>query len=88
VEQSSDGSVIVDAALSIADFNVQFRAKLPEAPDYETMAGYLQKITGKLPEVNEEIKTENFVFTILTKSARRIRQVKVTPSIKSNDVEE
>jgi len=88
VEQASDGSVIVDAALSIADFNVQFRAKLPEAPDYETLAGYLQKITGKLPEVNEEIKTENFVFTILTKSARRIRQVKVSPSIKSNVVEE
>ena len=88
VEQASDGSVIVDAALSIADFNVQFRAKLPEAPDYETLAGYLQKITGKLPESNEEIKTENFIFTILTKSARRIRQVKVSPLLKSNIVEE
>jgi CBS domain containing-hemolysin-like protein len=88
VEQASDGSVILDAALSIADFNVQFRAKLPEASDYETLAGYLQKITGKLPESNEEIKTENFVFTILTKSARRIRQVKVSPSLKTNVVEE
>jgi CBS domain containing-hemolysin-like protein len=87
VEQASDGSVIVDAALSISDFNVQFRAQLPEAPDYETLAGYLQKITGKLPESNEEIKTESFVFTILTKSARRIRQVKVTPSIKLNVIE-
>jgi CBS domain containing-hemolysin-like protein len=87
VEQVSDGSVIVDAALSIAEFNVQFRAQLPEAPDYETLAGYLQKITGKLPEVNEEIKTENFVFTILTKSARRIRQVKVSPSLKSNSLD-
>jgi CBS domain containing-hemolysin-like protein len=88
VEQASDGSVILDAALSIADFNVQFRAKLPEASDYETLAGYLQKITGKLPESNEEIKTENFAFTILTKSARRIRQVKVSPSLKTNVVEE
>ena len=88
VEQASDGSVIVDAALSIADFNVQFRAQLPEAPDYETLAGYLQKITGKLPESNEEIKTENFLFTILTKSARRIRQVKVTPSLRLSVIEE
>ena len=88
MEQASDGSVIVDAALSIADFNVQFRAQLPEAPDYETLAGYLQKITGKLPESNEEIKTENFLFTILTKSARRIRQVKVTPSLKLSVIEE
>jgi CBS domain containing-hemolysin-like protein len=88
VEQASDGSVFVDAALSIADFNVQFRAQLPEAPDYETLAGYLQKITGKLPESNEEIKTQNFIFTILTKSARRIRQVKVTPLLKSDIIEE
>jgi CBS domain containing-hemolysin-like protein len=88
VEQASDGSVILDAALSIADFNVQFREKLPETPDYETLAGYLQKITGKLPETNEEIKTENFVFTILTKSARRIRQVMVSPIIKSTVIEE
>jgi CBS domain containing-hemolysin-like protein len=86
VEQASDGSVIVDAALSIAEFNVQFRAQVPEAPDYETLAGYLQKITGRLPESNEEIKTENFVFTILTKSARRIRQVKVSPMLKSNSM--
>jgi CBS domain containing-hemolysin-like protein len=88
IEQSGDGSVIVDAALSIADFNVQFRAKLPEAPDYETLAGYLQKITGKLPELNEEINTNNFIFTILTKSARRIRQVRVTPSLHLNSISE
>jgi CBS domain containing-hemolysin-like protein len=88
VEQASDGSVILDATLSIADFNVQFREKLPEAPDYETLAGYLQKITGKLPDSGEEIKTENFVFKILTKTARRIRQVMVSPIIKSTVIEE
>jgi CBS domain containing-hemolysin-like protein len=83
VEQAGDGSVIVDATISIADFNQQFRLKLPEAPEYETVAGYLQTITGKLPESNEEIRTENFVFAIISKSARRIRQVKVTPNLKS-----
>jgi putative hemolysin len=88
VEQAGDGSVIVDAALSIADFNLQFRAQLPEGSDYETLAGYLQKITGKLPESNEEIKTENFIFTILTKSARRIRQVKVSPYLKPHVIED
>ncbi len=88
VEQFSDGSVIVDAALSIADFNLQFRNKLPEAPDYETLAGYLQTVTGRLPDLNEEIKTEDFIFTILTKSARRIRHVKVSPILKPVPSEE
>jgi CBS domain containing-hemolysin-like protein len=88
VEQSGDGSVIVDAAISIADFNLQFRGKLPEAAEYETLAGYLQTITGKLSEANEEIKTSDFIFNILTKSARRIRQVKVTPLLKIFNAEE
>jgi CBS domain containing-hemolysin-like protein len=88
VEQFSDGSVIVDASLSIADFNLQFRHKLPEATHYETLAGYLQTITGKLPEVNEEIRGEDFIFTILAKSARRIRHVKVSPILKPMPPEE
>jgi CBS domain containing-hemolysin-like protein len=82
VEQVSDGSVLVDAALSIADFNFQFRVQLPEASEYETLAGYLQTFTGRLPELNEEIVTENFLFKILKKSARRIRQVKVSPLLR------
>ena len=88
VEQAGDGSVIVDATISIADFNQQFRSKLPEAPEYETLAGYLQTITGRLPESAEEIKTENFIFSIVSKSARRIRQVKVTPNLKSQELSE
>jgi len=88
VEQISDGSIIVDGAISISEFNQQFRSKIPEAPDYGTLGGYLLTITGKVPEVNEEIKTGDFVFTILTKSARRIRQVRVTPVLKSNSLKE
>ncbi|MBI4428177.1 MAG: HlyC/CorC family transporter [Ignavibacteriales bacterium] len=78
VEKSTDGSTTVDAAMSIGDFNTQFKANIPEASDYETLAGFLQKMSGKLPEVNEEIKYRDCTFTILSKSARRIRQVKVS----------
>ncbi len=85
IEQTSDGSVIIDATISIAEFNAQFREKLPESTDYETLAGYLQTITGRLSETNEEIKTEKFLFKIITKSARRIRLVKVTPIIKLSE---
>lgn len=88
VEQASDGSVIIDAVISINEFNRQFRLKIPESPDYETLAGYLQKITKRLPELNEEIITDDFSFFILTKSARRLRQVKVTPILKPVSIEE
>ena len=77
IEQASDGSVIVDAHISIPDFNEQFKTNIPEAPDYETLAGYLQKSTGRLPELNEEIVQEDITFTIVSKTVRRIRQVRV-----------
>ena len=78
-EKAMDGSTAVDAAMGIDEFNKQFNANIPEASDYGTIAGFLQKLSGKLPEVNEEIKFGDFQFTILSKSARRIRQVKITP---------
>lgn len=81
VESASDGSMIVDGTLTISDFNKQFRRTIPESPDYETIAGYLQKVTGRVPDVNEEIRTDEFVFKILSKSARRLKQIKVTPII-------
>ncbi len=78
-EAASDGTAIVDANMSISDFNEQFRSFLPEAADYETLAGFLQKITGRLPDLNEVIRQGGFAFTILSKTARRLRQVKVSP---------
>ncbi len=80
LELSTDGSVIVDATMSVADFNEKFGAQIPEVSDYETVAGFLQKVTGRLPELNEEIQQGAFVFVIVNKTARRIRQVKVTKS--------
>jgi putative hemolysin len=78
IEPAKDGSIVVDGRTSVPDLNEQFGASIPESADYETLAGFLQKTTGRLPVVNEEIPYNNFVFTILSKTARRIRQVRVT----------
>ncbi len=78
-ESTSDGSVIIDGSMSISDFNEKFRQKIPESTDYETVAGYLQKITGRVPELNEEIRTNSFTFKIISKSARRLKQIRVIP---------
>jgi CBS domain containing-hemolysin-like protein len=77
VEQVADDSVVIDATMNIDEFNRQFGAAVPESSDYETIAGFLQKTTGRLPELNEEIRYGDLMFTILSKRGRRIRQVKV-----------
>jgi CBS domain containing-hemolysin-like protein len=81
VEQASDGSAIVDASLGIHEFNERFNAEIPDSPDYETLAGFLQKVTGRLPEINEEIQKIGFAFRIVSKTAKRLKKVKVSPVI-------
>ena len=77
VSRASDGSAIVDAKISISDFNTQFGGSIPEDPDYETLAGYIHKVTDRYPELNEELKAGGFEFKVLSKTSRRIRQVRV-----------
>jgi len=67
----------VDASMRIHDFNEQFKADLPEAAEYETIAGFLQTTLGKMPEVNDEVVVGDRALTVVSKSQRRVRLVSV-----------
>ncbi len=77
IESTGDGSFLVNARISVKDFNERFKAGVPEMDEYETVGGFLHKQTGHIPEVHEEIRFQNYVFTVLKKSQRRIRLVKM-----------
>jgi len=83
IEQAADGSFLVNARTSIKDFNERFHANLPEADEYETVSGFLNKIAGRIPELNEEIMFDGMSFAIVKKSQRRIRLVRVRKMDKS-----
>jgi putative hemolysin len=77
VEQAPDGTFQINARLSVRDFNERFRADVPLADDYETISGLLHKLAGRIPEVGEEIAYGVFSFTVMKKSQRRIRLVRL-----------
>jgi len=77
VEQAADGTFLVNARMPVREFNERFGAEIPPADDYETIGGLLQKLTGRIPEAGEEIAYDNLSFTVIKKSQRRIRQVKL-----------
>jgi putative hemolysin len=77
VEQAADGTFLVNARMPIKEFNERFVAEIPPADDYETIGGLLQKLTGRIPEIGEVISHDNLTFTVMKKSQRRIRQVKL-----------
>jgi putative hemolysin len=77
VEGTADGSYLINGRFSIRDFNERFHVEIPETDEYDTMSGFLCKVTGRIPDLHEDIPYRSFVFTIMKKSLRRIRQVKV-----------
>ncbi|MGA9362804.1 MAG: hemolysin family protein [Bacteroidota bacterium] len=77
VEASADGSFLVNARVPISQFNERFGCDIPEDADYETVGGFLYKLTGRIPDLNETISHKNLTFTVATKSDRRMRQIKV-----------
>ncbi len=77
IEAAADGSYFVNGRTSIREFNERFKADIPETSDYETVGGFLAKVLGRIPELNEEVVSHAFAFSITKKSQRRVRQVRV-----------
>jgi putative hemolysin len=77
VEVSADGSFLVDGRMSVRAFNERFSGLLPEEEEYDTLSGFLQKTSGGILDVNDEVKVKGFRFSIAKKVHRRIRTVRV-----------
>lgn len=67
---------VVNARVEIETFNETLSLNLPEG-DYETVAGFLIRETGEIPETGEVIKYHNITFTIIDATQQAIREVRV-----------
>ena len=64
--------------ISIDDFNIKFNSDIPiDIDEYQTLSGFLQKVTGHIPEIYERIDYKGLVFTILKKIGNKLLQVKI-----------
>lgn len=77
VVAEKSGVYLVNPIISIEDFNKKFGTSIPEDPDYQTLNGFLQKVTGHIPEVYERIDYKGMSFVITKKTGNRILQVRV-----------
>ncbi len=50
--------------IPIRDFNRFFEEKIPEAPEYTTLAGFLEALTGRLLMEGETVQYQSLTFTI------------------------
>jgi putative hemolysin len=74
-----DGKIPIVDACRLMEIEIDsFAAARGEA---ETLAGLLLELAGRLPKNGEEIRFENFKFTIISVVNNRIEKVKVTDEI-------
>lgn len=74
--EESDGSVLVDARLPIEDLEEHFGIEI-EREKFDTVAGLIFHLTGRIPKVGEEIENGNLRMTVLEGGERNIRKVRV-----------
>ncbi|MBC7449865.1 MAG: hemolysin, partial [Cytophagales bacterium] len=77
VEQVSEHEFIVNALANIQDVNEYLPEPLPEGAEYDTLAGLLIKIFGRIPDLSEKITDAGYEYMILKKSKQSILLVRL-----------
>jgi CBS domain containing-hemolysin-like protein len=71
-EQIDETHYKFSARLEVDYLNETYKLNLPENENYETLSGLIVNFTEGIPEQNEEVKIDNFLFTILEVSTTKI----------------
>lgn len=76
-KQISKTEFLFSGRLEIDYLNEKYKLNLPESEDYETLAGFIISHLESIPEINDEIIVDPYVFTITIAHENRIEQVKL-----------
>ena len=80
VRNLPNGESLVDAGMSIEDFNEHFRVDLPDT-EFDTVGGYLFGVLEHVPVVGETLEIDGWRFVVEALEGRRITEVRLMPII-------
>lgn len=72
-----DGSMIIDASISIDDLRDDYSIHIPESPDYETLSGFILTQLQRIPQTGDFITEQNMKLKIIEMLGQRISKVKL-----------
>jgi len=73
----SDGTLLIDASISLRDLKEDYQIALPESPEYETLGGFLMTTLQKIPKVGDVVVSEGKRINIVEMVGQRISKVKL-----------
>ncbi|WP_347175137.1 hemolysin family protein [Polaribacter uvawellassae] len=74
-EQINETEFRFSARLEIDYLNEEYGLNIPKEEAYETLGGFIIEHTENIPDVNEEIRIEDFVIKILKVSSSKIEEI-------------
>jgi putative hemolysin len=77
VIQLSDGTMLIDASISLRDLREDYHIALPESPEYETLGGFLMTALQKIPQTGDRVEIEGKRIKIVEMVGQRISKVKL-----------
>ncbi|MGD0283088.1 MAG: hemolysin family protein [Dissulfurispiraceae bacterium] len=74
-----DGSMIIDASISVSDLNQDYNIVVPESSEYETLGGFIVMNLQRIPKTGDTVDFDNKRLRIIEMVAQRIAKVKMEP---------
>lgn len=76
--QIDENNYEVSGRMEIEEINERFHLGVPEGDDYQTVAGYVLFNHEAIPAEGDSVEIDNFVITVLRKSAARLELLHIT----------
>ncbi len=84
VIQLSDGTLLIDASISIKDLEDDYQIEIPESTEYDTLGGFLLATLQRIPRISDVVEIEGKKITVSEMVGQRIAKVRMeTVPVKS-----
>jgi CBS domain containing-hemolysin-like protein len=77
IKSGKDGSYTLEGNLAVRDLNKRLEMNLPVSDAYTTLAGFLMSESGQILKAGDEVKFNDYTFTVEKVDKRRILRVKL-----------
>ncbi|GIZ14275.1 hemolysin family protein [Capnocytophaga catalasegens] len=75
--QISDKEYLFSARLEVSYINEKYKLQLPESENYETLGGLIMDFHESIPEKEEEVQVQNYLFLIEEVTDNKILTVRI-----------
>lgn len=78
VVHDANGDVHISGSMTVNRYNELLKAEIPQSEHYDTMAGFVQKLAGKLPQKDEIYNYEETFFIVEDVARHRIKRLRIS----------